>query len=298
MPLRFTWRVRTLLVIPAVIVAVAAPGRAAGIPRGQLAALVTVVSETGAPIGDLTAADFVVREDNAKREVVRVDRLADVPLYVTVLLDTSLPRMGTVAPVSDIRASITGFISAIRAANPGAQFSLIEVGGAAVPKVTFDAPPAALDDVVARLFPNHTSDAVMLEGIGDAARAMRNVPTIRKAIVSIDFNSPESSADRTMRTAVEELGKAQVSLWAVSVRGTGQSSSKREAGLTAGTEYSGGMRLTAAAPSGLTSLLKQVADSLSSQYLVVCERPDGDIRKIKIETTRKHKVLVGSLMRN
>src|SRR5688572_32034582 len=47
-----------------------------------------VVDRTGAPLVDLSADDFIVREDGIRREVLRVTPATD-PLRIAVLVDTS-----------------------------------------------------------------------------------------------------------------------------------------------------------------------------------------------------------------
>src|SRR4029078_4544704 len=76
-------------------------------PQGQQkVALVTVVADANGPIKDLTAKDFIVTEDNAKREVVAA-QLADDPLSVALLLDTTQTPMGITPPVQDLRTAAT-----------------------------------------------------------------------------------------------------------------------------------------------------------------------------------------------
>ena len=52
--------------------------------------LVTVLDKSGAPIKDLTAAEFVVTEDGKRREVTGAE-LATEPLFVSVIVHTSKP---------------------------------------------------------------------------------------------------------------------------------------------------------------------------------------------------------------
>jgi len=51
----------------------------------------------------LTAADFVVREDNVVREVTGA-KLATDPLFVALLIDTAKPTEGVTAPTRELRA--------------------------------------------------------------------------------------------------------------------------------------------------------------------------------------------------
>ena len=60
----------------------------------QRAMYVSVLNEAGAPVPDLGPTDFVVREDNIAREVLRVAP-ADEPMQIAVLVDTARPRATT-----------------------------------------------------------------------------------------------------------------------------------------------------------------------------------------------------------
>lgn len=269
----------------------------AGQEMAKVTAVVTVVSADGMPVTGLTAADFVIRDEGTKRDAAGADSLAQVPLYVTVLIDMAKPPMGMIPPVRDMRLALGNFVAAIRAANPGAQISLVEVSGAPVPTVRFDAAEGALEAAVQKLTPGQNGDAVMLEGIAEAARDLKDRPTIRRAIVSIDFGSPDTSAESANRAAIDGVLEAQTSLFAVSIRMPRQVTSRRESGLTAAVDVSGGTRLTAVSATGLDAQLKTIAATLSSQYLVTFMRPGGVIKKLSIETTRGQKALVGALLR-
>lgn len=272
------------------------PARAQG-GLVQVTALVTVMAEKGEPVTNLTAADFIVRDDGTQRVVTKADAASQVPLYVTILLDVAKPPMGVIPPIRDMRMSLANFVAAIRAANPGAQISFVEVSGAPLPRVAFDAKEGELDEAIGRVVSGQTSDAAVLEGIAEAARVLKNTPTIRRAIVSIDFSSPESGADRAGRVAVEEVLAANASFWGVTIRDSKATTSRREPGLTAAANTSGGARLTGVSATGLDAMLKKIAHSLSSQYLVTFSRPGGVIREITVETAKGHKAMAGVLLR-
>ncbi len=264
----------------------------------QVTTLVTVISESGAAITDLSAADFVVREAGQTREVASASPANAASLFVAILLDTSKPPMGTPPPVNDVRTSLSTFVSTIRAANPGAQISLTEVSGAAVPVVKFDAGTEALDSAIARLYPGQRADAVMLEGLADVASELAGISAMRKAIVSIDFNSNDPTSAKTAKEAIEAVSQSRASVWAISVRGTRGAGARRDAGLKAAAEMYGGHQLSAISPSGLTAMLTQTAASLSSQYLVAFTRPaDAELKPITVETARGQKALVVLMMR-
>jgi hypothetical protein len=281
----------TVLLVP-VVTALAAP-----VSQQQKVAFVTAVAEAGGPVVDLKAADFVVREDKATREVAGAE-LATDPMSIALLVDTTQPPPGVTASTQDLRRALSTFITTIKAGNPQAQIAIMEFAGASVTAVDFTTEKETLEKKVQSIFPNRQSDAVLVEAMIDAAKKLNDKPAPRRAIVSIDFNSPDTSAERMMKPASEAVRKAGATVWTVSIRGTAQSASGREEVLNVVTRASGGMRLTAVEPTGLEGMLKSIANSLNSQYMVTFVRPgNGTVKSTQMETAKGGKVLLTPWMR-
>jgi hypothetical protein len=263
----------------------------------QKTALVTVVADANGPIADLTAKDFVVREDRATREVVAAERSTE-PLFIVLLVDTTQPPIGVTPPTQDLRKALSSFLTIIKGATPGAEIAVMDFAGAAVTNIPFTAETEAVDKHIQRLFPNRQADAVLIEAMVDAGKMLSDKQTPRRAIVSVDFNSPDTSAERTMKQAAENIRKAGATVWSVSVRGTSSSSSAREEVLNVVTRASGGMRVTAVEASGLESMLRSVAHSILSQYIVTFTRPgNAEVKQTQMETRKGGKVLLTPWMR-
>jgi len=305
--------VRVVGPFAAVVVALAAvlTTSVRALPQGQQkVALVTVVADASGRSKDLTAKDFVVTEDNAKREVVDA-QLADDPLSIALLIDTTQPPMGAIPPTQDLRTAVTSFIRTVQAAEPTAKFSITETAGAAVTAVPFTTKFDDLQTAIGRLVPNQPRGAVLLEALIDASKRLGEQPPPRRAIVSVDFNSLEASAERSLKDAVEAVHKAGATLWPVSVRGSGtggtdltgmkssfQPSPIREEAFNKITQANGGMRLQPVDAPGLEPNLKIVANSLTSQYTITFVRSGGGNPKTtKIETSKGAKVLLTPWMR-
>jgi hypothetical protein len=265
---------------------------------GQKSALVTVIAGVDGSIKDLTAKDFVVKEDKTTREVLGAE-LATDPLSVAILIDTAQPTMGAAPATRDLRAGVSMFVKMIQAASRDAQIALLEFAGAAVPILDFTGDGAELDKAIQRLGPNPQGNTVLLEAITRASQMLSERPAPRRAIVSIDFRSPEMSGEQAMKKTADEVRKAGTTVWAISIGSAAANSSPaREAVLNTVTQASGGLRLTAFEPSGLEGLLKQVANSLISQYTITFARPgDGQPKNVRMETTRGAKVLLTPWMR-
>ena len=269
-------------------------------PQAQVTAMVTLVSESGAPVAGLDNDDFVVREKTTELQVTRVDRIHEVPLLVSILFDISKPALGVTPPVNDMRVAMASFVEKVRRSNPAAQIALTEVAGAAVPSARFDAAPEDLDRAVARLFIGQQPSAAMIEGLLDAARGMKTMQVMRKVILLIDFGSHDPTNTATANQALREIQEALATVWSVSIAPASAGSSPRQAAVNAAVGSTGGFRLTAVSATGLKKQLETVADSLASQYLVTFTRTASspvNANDIRVESRKGHKVLLTSLMR-
>ena len=274
-----------------------AAGVFAAAPAGQHSHLVTIIAESGDPITSLTAADFTVKEGSTPLRVVSAEH-SRFPLIVSLLVDTTQPTLNTDTPARELRTALSGFVEALRATGGSPRIALIEVASGAVTKAGFDAPFAELDAAIQKIYPAHQSDAVMLEAMGGAARSMTTAETPRRAIVTVDFNSSESLNEGTMKAVTSDLSASGATLWSVSVRLPRAQGSRREGALNLLTKNTGGMRLVAGAASGLPVLLKRVADSLASQYIVTFERDgDGPPKEVAMTTASGHKVHISPMRR-
>ncbi len=82
----------------------------------------SVVDRDGTPVLDLTAKDFIVREDGVAREVLRVARDED-PLQVALLIDNSTSMRSR---VTQLRKAAAAFVKATREGVPIALITLAE----------------------------------------------------------------------------------------------------------------------------------------------------------------------------
>lgn len=257
----------------------------------------TVIAESGAPVTNLTAGDFVVREGDTVREVVSAEP-SSFPLVVSLLIDMTKPQIDNSQLARELRKGVSAFVSSLRASQGTAKIALVEVGAGTETAAAFDAPAAALDAAVQRLLPAHPADAIMLESIGAAAKSLQPMQTPRRAIVTVDFDSSESLTEDTMKRMTDALHQSGATVWSVSVRLPRSSGSRREDALNRITRVSGGLRQVANASSGLEAMLKKVADSLASQYIVNFARPgDAPMKPVRMETKQGLKVHVSPMSR-
>lgn len=253
--------------------------------------LVTVIPDKTGPVTTLTTADFVVREGGEQREVVLAEP-SSFPLAVSLLIDMTQPQLlDSTVVARELRRGVAAFVSTLRAAQPNAKIALVEVGAGAQTIAGFDAPAEALDAAIQRLMPLHPADAIVVESIGIAAASLQPMQTPRRAIVIVDFNSSEVLSENTFKKMTVPLQQSGATVWSVSVRLPRSNASRREDALNRVTEGSGGTRQVANAASGLEAMLKKVADSLASQYIVNFKRPgDAPMKPVQMETKQGLKV--------
>jgi hypothetical protein len=266
--------------------------------------LVTVLDQAGAPVREVKPADLAVSEDGAVREVIVVKPAVD-PLTIALLIDTTSPTMGTNAPTQELRAGLLAFVQAIQGASPESQIGMWEFAGAGVQTVKFTPKTEDLTKKIQRMFPTKQSGGVLLEALVDASKELGKKAGHRRVIVSVSFNSPEVSAVEPKLVA-EAIGKAGVSLWAISIQSNASASTSsqgstpaREVILDNVTRRTGGVRLTGVSPIALEAQLKSIAAALLSQYEVTYVRPDGAPNSEKIEpiSRRGATVLMAPWMR-
>jgi hypothetical protein len=262
----------------------------------QKIALVTVVSDNGSRLSDLTAKDVVVHEEKAERKVLSVEPATE-PLVVALLIDTSSVT-GRQYPVQDLRKAVSNFVKIVTTGQPDTQIAIMTVAGAATTPLDFTTKVDDIDKAVQRLYPDQQGSAVMLEALTTISGKFGEKQTPRRAIVAVDFNSPEGSSSSSMKKVAEDVRKAGATLWSVSVRGTGESAATREDIFNAVSQASGGLRLSAVESTGLDSMLSKVANSITAQYSVTFARPDTSPAKgVRMDTTRGAKILLTPWMR-
>lgn len=274
---------------PAVALGVAvvwgvAPLTARSPQDATITALITVIPKGGEPAADLTAKDFTVHSGKQALTVTAAER-ASQPLSIELLVDNSQPQ-GMAGAMADLRVGLQGFVRTIRAAEPEAQIGMYTFAGQAIPVVKLGAPAADLDKAISQVFLVQEATGPLLEAIEDASRDLAERPAPRRAIVSVDFASAESTPDTSLAGIDQAVYKCGATLWAFSVADVVPESPKRDTLLNTVTHRTGGERISMVRSSGLPNQLKGVANNLLSQYTIQFARPSGQLEELKIETPK------------
>jgi VWFA-related protein len=241
---------------------------------------VTVITNKGETVPDLTPADFELKEDGKTREVLKIEPIAE-PLSVAVLLDDRG------SDINEIRSALAAFVVRIQGR---AEVSLVSV----VPTVVkvFDytsSVPTMMAGIQRLVWRAGPAGGLVLSAVADAADELARREAEHPAIVAVTFEGEEFRSHRPANVILASLERSRAPLHVVSVgaptirklnraaveSGNAQGDdwtvdqTNRNAVLGDGPKQSGGRRHELAVASGLTRALEAVADDLLNQYAVV-----------------------------
>jgi len=291
--------VRLLLTLAAVGTGSFTPGVFAdrAVQKGEKTVYATAVDQNGRPIRELTAQEWLIREDGTDRSIVSVTQATD-PMQVVVLVDITQPTRDSIA---DVRTGLLGFVHTLLAGSPNSKISIVTVSGRPAMLVDFGKPVADIEKAASRIFPDQGSGTVFLEAIQESGQRLTKAALARRVILTINLEGfPELSQVQPQNVATSVL-QSNAALWAVSYRNNATTTASTVAGdfqrgangagaaslgqardlvLNGLTTQTGGARLTVNVASALEASLTQVADALLSQYAITYSRPDGGSPKV------------------
>jgi VWFA-related protein len=281
-----TARHRTAAVV-AVLLAVAARTPAPRAQTVQRSIYVSVLDSAGAPVPDLMPPDFIVREENLTREVLRVGPV-ETPLTVALMVDTSAASRNN---IRDIREAATEFIKNVMATPVKHQVALIGVGERPTVLADYTTDEAKLLKGIGLVFTHEQSGAYLLDGILEASKGFKKREAQRPVIVAIVTRGPEFSNryhDQVL-TALKDVGASLHIIMIGPPPADFTTNEGRERALTfsMATEETGGRYDNVLAASAIPDRMKQVANELTHQYLVTYARPETLIPPEKITVSVK-----------
>ena len=262
---------------------------------------VSALNEEGAPIPDLGPSDFIVREDNVAREVLRVAPAVE-PMQIAVLVDNSVAARTYIA---DIRRALHDFVTLMMSRTEGGRSNEMAITTLADrPTIVTDytSDPAQLHKGVDRIFSQPDSGTLLLQGIIDICKGFKAHEASRPVIVAVTTEGPELS-DRYYDLVLEPLKDSGAAFHAIVVGppGGGISASERDRGvvLDQGTVLTGGRRDNVLASMSLPVKMKQVAAELTHQYRVTYARPESLIppERVTVAAARPGVIARGMLIK-
>ena len=247
--------------------------------------VVSVLDDDGAPVTDLGAADFTIREDDTAREVLRVEP-AGTSRQIAILVDTSEAALRM---VSDFRRGLSTFVGEMREGN---RISLVSFGGP--PRILVETTDDAerLQGGIDRVFPQTGQAAYMLDAIHEVAQGFVRRRAERPILVVLTAEGIDYS-NRRSRGVLERIGESGAALYTLSVEARRsafanqpafgglpggvdlrQQEFERDRVLARGTAETGGRHRDLLASSAVEHAMQELAAELRNQYLVVYARPD------------------------
>jgi VWFA-related protein len=250
----------------------------------ERAMYVSVVNEAGAPVPDLGPTDFVIREDNAQREVLRVVSAKD-PMQIALLIDTSQAARND---ISHMRTALPPFISALTSGEGKNQVAIIAIGERPTVFVDYSTSPDALQKGVNRIWAMPDSGAYLLDALVEVCQGFKKREAGRPVIVSITTEGPELS-NLHEEQVLEPLRASGAAYHAITLGRPSSSLSDevrvRNIVLDEGPRTTGGSREDLLTSMALADRLKLLANQLTHQYKVTYARPQSLIPPERVSVT-------------
>jgi len=240
----------------------------------QRAMYVSALTDAGAPIPDLGPSDFVVREDNLAREVLKVEPAVE-PMQIAVLVDTS---QGARDDISHMRTALPPFIKTLTTGEVKNEVAIIAIGERPTVFTNYTFSQVELKKGVDRIWSMQGSGAYLLDGIIEVCQGFKKRGAQRPVIVAVLSEGPELS-NRQHDQVLEPLRAAGAAFHAITMGRPSTSLSdetrNRNMVLDEGPRDTGGRREELLTSQALAAKLTQLADELTHQYKVTYARPQS-----------------------
>lgn len=260
------------------------PLDAQGGPR-ERTLYVSAVDAKGEPVNRLGPDDFIVREDGATREVLRVTRATE-PIDIAILVDNGGASDGVLPRV---REGLTSFIAAM---SEGSRNQIAIVGLADRPTIFVDYTSNAkrLQDGIGLLWPRTQAGTTFLDALYEVSRGLERREAPRAVIIPVITDGGDF-ANRQYKQVTDEVKQAGAAIHAITVGDFSPASDddlrNRARVLSEGTRLTGGQRVSLLTPMAVRQALERLGRELSSQYKVVYGRPESLIPPDKVEVSAR-----------
>ncbi len=242
---------------------------------------VTAVDRMDEPVEGLGPADFVIREDGIRREVLRVSRATE-PIDIAVLVDNA---SSSDSLIPRVREGMKAFVATL---TPTHSVALISLAERPTILVDYTTDSKALLAGTGRLFTMSRAGMTLLDGLVEVSDGMRRREATRAAIVPIVTDGLEFTTHR-YRDVIDAITRSGAGFYPITVGRFLLSNDDvvRDRLIILGTspEMSGGHRFNLFASNAIEATMAKVARQLNSQYKVVYSRPDSLIPPEKTEVT-------------
>lgn len=280
-------RVFALLAIGVCAAAIARPIllRAEAITR---TVYVTITDDKGAPVPDLTASNFKVKEGGKDREVVKAEK-ATTKAHLAIMVEEKL--------IADSQTRM-GLFEFVKRMNGMADMSLITMGLRNTTLVPFVSDPNVVLKAINELSLNPQPTSNVTECIGDMAKVFQTEKPQRPVMVVVAMSGGQAGGP-SASSILNDLRQSGATMFAAtfgaaannnsSNLGTMGDESFREQVLGDGSKNSGGHRIDVVTTAAFTKTLLQFADDLAAQYAISYSLPDGTKldKRVSVSLDRK-----------
>ena len=240
----------------------------------QRALYVSALDATGAPVADLGPSDFIVREDNMAREVLKVEPAVE-PMQIALVVDTS---QGARDDISHMRTTLPAFVKAMTTGEVKNEVAIVAIGERPTVFTNYTFNQAELKKGIDRIWSVQGSGAYLLDGIIEICQGFKKRGAQRPVIVAILSEGPELST-RQHDQVLEPLRLSGTAFHAITLGrpSTSLSDEARERNivLDEGPRATGGRRDELLTSMALGGKLTQLADEIMHQYKVTYARPQS-----------------------
>jgi VWFA-related protein len=267
----------------------------------QRSLYVSVLDEAGNPVPNLGPADFVVREDNAAREVLRVAP-ADEPMQIAILVDNSTAARDEIA---HFRTALPPFVAALTGAGEDHvknEVAIIAIGERPTVFTNYTSNRALLQKGIDRVWALQGTGAYLLDAMVEVCQGFKKRDARRPVIVAISAEGPELS-NRQYDQVLDPLRASGAAFHAITIGTPSGSMSdemrNRNMVLDVGPRATGGRREELLTAMALAGKLKQLADDLTHQYRVTYAHPQSLIppERVTVAAARPGLTARGTLVR-
>jgi hypothetical protein len=240
----------------------------------QRAMYVSAVNDAGSPVADLGPSDFIVREDNKAREVLKVEPAVE-PMQVAVLVDTSQAARND---ISHMRTALPGFVKTLTTGDVKNEVAIIAIGERPTVFTNYTFSQVELKKGIDRIWSLQGTGAYLLDGIIEVCQGFKKRGAQRPVIVAILSEGPELS-NRQHDQVLEPLRDRGAAFHAITMGTPSRSLSdemrNRNLVLDEGPRQNGGRREELLTSMALEAKLVQLGDELTHQYKVTYARPQS-----------------------
>lgn len=264
----------------------------------QRALYVSALTDAGAPIPDLGPADFVVREDNMAREVLKVEPAIEA-MQIAVLVDTSQAARDQIAHV---RTALPAFVKTLTTGAVRNEVAIIAIGERPTVFTNYTFSAIELQKGIDRIWSMQGSGTYLLDGIIETSQGFKKRGAQRPVIVALLSEGPELS-NRQHDQVLEPLRAGHVAFHVITMGHPSSSLSdearERNRVLDEAPRATGGRREELLTSMALGAKLTQLADELTHQYKVTYAHPPSLIppERVTVAAARPGVTARGTLIK-